>query len=57
MQTFLEILDLVLGMTVMFGLALALLYAREVLEVCVDIAQDLSHKLDRWWKGRKSRKE
>lgn len=50
MQTFLEILDVMLGVLVIFGLALFMLHAREMLEICTDLLQALSHKLDRWWK-------
>lgn len=50
MQTFLEILDVTLGVLVIFGFALFMLHAREMLEICTDLLQSLSHKLDRWWK-------
>lgn len=50
MQTFLEILDVTLGVLVIFGLALFMLHARELLEIIYDLLMHLYHKWDRWWK-------
>lgn len=50
MQTFLEILDVTLCLLAIFGFALFILHAREMLEICTDIVQELCHKFIRWWK-------
>lgn len=56
MERFLRIVDTLLGVIVIFGGMIALLHAREVLEMCVDLLEDLSVKWDRWLKGLKIRK-
>lgn len=50
MQTFLEILDVTLGVIVIFGFALVLLHAREIVEAGADIIEQLPDLWDRWWK-------
>lgn len=51
MERLLRIVDTLLGVIVIFGGMIALLHAREVLELCVDLWEELSVKLDRWFKS------